>query len=61
MDSMSNTGAVKYEDGEVIRVDTDGCLVLYNAASDREYNCGQTLEEFGIYNLFPKEKERLGV
>lgn len=36
-----------YKDGEVIGIDTDGCLVLWNADDEELYNCGETLEEFG--------------
>ncbi len=49
----------EYTDGEVITVDGDGCLVLWDADRHEPYNCGETLEEFGY--LTDTERERLVV
>ena len=48
-----------YRDGEVIGTDNDGCLILWNSTTQQGENCGETLEQFGIDNLFPKELKRL--
>lgn len=50
--------------GETINIDTDGCLIQWDkssedAAAHAAYNCGETVEEFGIENLTPKELARL--
>jgi hypothetical protein len=50
-----------YRDGDVIGIDTDKCLILWNGSKKQGENCGETLEQFGIENLFPKELKRLGI
>ena len=49
-------------DGElkVIGIDTDGCLICQGGEGE-PYNCGETLEQFGIENLTPEEKSLLGL
>lgn len=51
----------KYSDGEVIRLDTDGRIIQWDANGGVEYNCGETPEEFGVDNLTKKEAARLGI
>lgn len=48
-----------FNDGEVVGLDRDGCLVLWNADSKRAENCGETVLEFGLDNLTNEEKSRL--
>lgn len=48
-----------YADGEVIRLDTDGCLVMWDSDTESEYNSGETLDEFGRENLAPEELARV--
>ena len=49
-----------YRDGEVIGVDTDKCLIVWNSKTQQGENCGETLEQFGGKdNLFPKELKRI--
>jgi len=50
----------RYDDGEVIGIDADGCLIQWNADDGCAYNCGETLDEFGgVKMLFPGELRRL--
>lgn len=46
-------------DGEVIGLDTDGCILQWNADDGSVYNCGETLAEFGADNLTESERARL--
>ena len=48
-----------YRDGEVLRLDKDGCIVQWNAEHQCEYNSGETPEEFGLGNLTPEELQRI--
>lgn len=50
-----------YRDGEVIGKDNDGCLILWNSKKNAGENCGETLEQFGVDNLFPNELLRLNI
>ncbi len=43
----------------VIGTDTDGCLVCRDHDTNEEYNCGETLEEFGPQNLTEEERKTL--
>lgn len=45
--------------GEVIALDTDGCIVQWNAETCTPYNCGENPEQFGIDNLTDIERERI--
>jgi hypothetical protein len=45
---------------QVIGIDTDGCLLIEDVSGD-VYNCGETVEEFGIDNLNADELRALGV
>jgi hypothetical protein len=35
-----------YQDGEILGIDTDGTLILWDAERNQPYNCGETLAEF---------------
>lgn len=48
-----------YEDGEVIDIDEDGNLILWDNENKQPYNCGENLEEFGFMNLRPEEVSRI--
>jgi len=47
-------------DGEVLGLDADGCLILWNGSDGTPYNCGETLDEFGVENLTAEELARVG-
>ena len=49
------------EDGTVLGLDRDGCLLLWDGDKRAVYNCGETVEQFGADNLDAEEKERLGL
>ncbi len=46
------------EDGEVVGIDTDGCVVQWGSDCGL-YNSGETLAEFGESNLRPHEAARI--
>lgn len=48
-----------YADGEVLGVDVDGKLIQWDRQGEVAYNCGETLEEFGITNLTTVELARV--
>lgn len=48
-----------YRDGEVIGIDNNKCLIVWNSKTQQGENCGETLEQFGKYNIFPKELKRI--
>ena len=48
-----------YQDFEVIGLDSDGTVVQWNAETNQPYNCGETLEEFGVDNLTSAELQRV--
>jgi hypothetical protein len=48
-----------YKDGEIVSVDNDGCLILWDGERQEEYNCGEYLEVFNRKNLTDKEKQRI--
>jgi hypothetical protein len=48
-------------DGEVLDVDTDGCLICWNATTKQSYNCGQTVHDYGVHNLTMRECQRLAL
>jgi len=50
---------MSYKDGEVINLDKDDCVVLWDADKQQPYNCGETLEQYGFDNLTDEEKTRL--
>lgn len=50
---------MNYEDGEVIGLDTDGCLIQWCEENGQPYNCGETPEEFGLFNLSDAELARV--
>lgn len=47
------------EDGEVIGLDGDGCVICWDAENGMPYNCGDTPEEFG--EMTEVERRRLEV
>ena len=50
---------MNYEDGEVVGLDTDGCLIQWDAEKAVQYNSGMTPEDFGIENLHQRELARI--
>jgi hypothetical protein len=48
-----------HQDFRVVGIDADGGLICEDADGAR-YNCGETLEEFGVSNLTPAEIAALG-
>jgi hypothetical protein len=60
LDQLTKAPA-KLEDGEVLALDTDGCVIQWNGDDKETYNCGENLAEWGIHNLRPKEAARLGI
>jgi hypothetical protein len=48
-----------HADNEVLGIDTDGCLILWDADKRQRYNCGETLEQWGKENLTSQEISRL--
>lgn len=53
-------GPTRYQDYEVIGLDTDGRVLQWNARTQEAYNCGQTPEEYGLENFSNIELERIG-
>jgi len=49
----------KYSDGEVLGIDTDKNLIMWNAIKKERYYSGESLEHYGEHNLLPKEIKRL--
>ena len=50
---------MSYQDFEVIGLDLDGTVVQWDAETNRPYNCGETIEEFGVDNLTEDELNRV--
>lgn len=50
-----------YKDCEVVGIDTDGCLLCWDARRHRKYNCGTKLEAFELTDFSVRERERLGL
>lgn len=48
-----------FEDGEIIGVDTDGSLILWNADNNTTYNSGEPLEAYSDSELSKKELTRV--
>jgi hypothetical protein len=46
-------------DGEVMGIDTDGCLICWDALKKFRYNSGETIQEYGAQNLTEIERNRL--
>lgn len=51
----------KLQDGEVIDIDTDGCLICWDAHKRQSYNTGESLAEYGEHNLTGKERNCLRI
>jgi hypothetical protein len=58
---MEELAADEYTDFEVVGIDSDGHVVQWSTELGSTYTSGETLEEFGIENLFPHELARLGL
>jgi hypothetical protein len=50
-----------YLDGEVLGIDNDSNVILWDADKEKRYNCGETINQYGINNLTDKEKHRLNL
>lgn len=50
-----------FADGEVIGMDNDERLILWDGPVATPYNCGETLDEYGVDNLTEVERKRLGI
>lgn len=61
IDLMEDGTLPKLEDGEVINIDSDGCLICWNAETQEPYNCGETREQYGEHNLTDRERHRLSI
>ena len=46
-----------FELGEILGVDTDGCLILWDG--EKKYNCGETPSEFGEESISEEEWETI--
>lgn len=49
---------MNYDDFEVVGLDTDCCVIQWDAASGTAYNSGQTVAEFGLSNMSDTEQAR---
>lgn len=49
----------RFQHEEVVGVDSDGCVVQWDAINQRLYNSGETPEQFGIAGLTTVEKLRI--
>ena len=62
LDACQFVGSKVYKEGEVICLSSgDKCVIQWDAQHKLAYNCGETLEEFGVNNLRAEEKKRLGI
>ena len=50
-----------YQDGDVIGIDNDGCVILWDAVKKERYNCGETINQYGLENLTEKERALLNL
>ena len=48
-----------FQDGEILGLDNDGCLLQWDGEHGCVYNCGETPVEFGLDNIFPHELARI--
>lgn len=46
-------------DGEILGLDTNGCLLHWDSEKLSIYNSGETPEEFGLDNIRPEEMKRI--
>ena len=49
------------EDGEVLGLAPDGCVICWDKPRQIPYDCGDTLEDFGVHCLRDHERERVNV
>lgn len=52
---------ITYEDGEIIGLDTDGCVLQWDVDTASAYNSGETPEQYGLHNIRPHEMERINI
>jgi hypothetical protein len=57
--SKRESNTKTFSDGQVLGIDNDGCLIQWDSNKGERYNCGETLNQFGIKNLSDKEKKTL--
>ena len=50
---------VTYEDGEIIGLDTDGCVLQWDVDTGTAYNSDETPEVYGLHNIRSHEMERI--
>ena len=48
-----------HKDGEVLGLDTDGCILQWDSTKGEVYNGGETPAMFGLCNMTAAERERL--
>lgn len=53
---LSKVGLI---DSEILALDSDGCIIQWDAEKGQIYNCGETVEAFGIDNIYDHELKRL--
>ena len=46
-------------DGTIVGMERDGTLIQWDASKQAVYNCGETIEVFGVNNITPSEWDRL--
>ena len=49
----------QYEDGEIIGLDHDGCILQWDGDEGETYNCGETPEQFGLEYMTTAERKRI--
>jgi hypothetical protein len=52
---------LSFDDGEVVGIDHDGNVIMWNGGTKQLYNCGQTPEQIGTDNLGVIEMFRCGL
>jgi hypothetical protein len=50
-----------YDDGEVLCLSSAGAVIQWSGDDNEPYDCGETLYEWGVHNLFDHECARVGV
>lgn len=59
LSNLKTTANSSLVDGEVLGRDADGKLIQWNVKAGEPYNSGETLDEFGKYNLSETEIQRV--
>lgn len=57
----AKTDTSAFNDGEVIGIDNDERLIMWDRQGGVAYNCGETLDDYGDENLTEVECKRLGI